>query len=353
MCRAQMGMGSGLVVSLLSLEKGIRDTFGASFSVILDILRTVMARVSNSSSHTNDKEIWALPSLPTHIAPARLTSILLNTLFLAVQEYLSMVDMTTSDTLMRVFARSAEPVWGMVGRWLGNGMPVREGYGYGYGGSALGVGVGGEGALDEEFFVEDNGIGIVDPDFWAEGFGLRDGIDEDDGDETTIPVFLAHVARDVLGSGKATGLLRALGATDADIHIHKFTTQSFSDLLALHTALPNPGQNTDDAHTVSASVSLSTDTLSRVVYDELQPHCEATSALLASVLVDDCGLWRHLGAIEDLYLMRRGDAMSHFTDVLFAKVRFFFPVYCLFISPTLMDCIYRWTANSHGATSTF
>jgi gamma-tubulin complex component 5 len=222
----------------------------------------------------------------------------------------------------------------------------------------LGGGVGGEGAVDEEFFVEDNGVGIVDPDFWAEGFGLRDGIGEGDGDgedgeETAIPVFLAHVARDVLGSGKATGLLRALGATDADIHVHQFTTQSFSDLLALHTARPNPGRNTDDTHRVSPSVSLSTDTLSRVVYDELQPHCEATSALLASVLVDDCGLWRHLGAIEDLYLMRRGDAMSHFTDVLFAKVRFLFSVYCPFTSLTLMDRVYRWTANNHGATSTF
>jgi gamma-tubulin complex component 5 len=90
-------------------------------------------------------------------------------------------------------------------------------------------------------------------------------------------------------------------------------------LLALYTALPSAE---GDTHT--NTVSLSTDTLSRVVYDELQPHCEATGALLTSVLVDDCGLWRHLAAIEDLYLMRRGDAMSHFTDVLFAKVRGFF-----------------------------
>jgi gamma-tubulin complex component 5 len=194
-------------------------------------------------------------------------------------------------------------------------MPVREGWGYA-------VGYGEEvGGLDEEFFVEDNGVGLLDPDFWAEGYALRDGTCEEgeDGEgtgEKTIPVFLAHVAKDVLGSGKATGLLRALGVSDTDTH--SFTTRPFSDLLALYTALPNAE---GDSHT--NTVSLSTDTLSRVVYDELQPHCEATGALLTSVLVDDCGLWRHLAAIEDLYLMRRGDAMSHFTDVLFAKVRGF------------------------------
>jgi gamma-tubulin complex component 5 len=252
----------------LSLEKGVRDRFGVAFDVILGVLR---GRVFTANER--------LPS----------AALLLDCLLHAVQEHLSMVDIT-SDALMRVFARTAEPVWGMVGRWLEFGMPVREF-----------TGVGGEGErLDEEFFVEDNEIGILDPDFWAEGYVLRE-----DGEGTEmIPVFLAHVARDVLGSGKATGLLRALGAVD---HGRVYAVnRSFGDLLALHTT--------------TTSMSLSTDTLSRVVYDELLPHCEATGMLLAGVLVDDCDLWRHLSAMEDLYLMRRGDTMSHFTDVLFAKV---------------------------------
>jgi gamma-tubulin complex component 5 len=37
-------------------------------------------------------------------------------------------------------------------------------------------------------------------------------------------------------------------------------------------------------------------------------------------LVDECELPRHLSSVEDLFLMRKGDAMSNFTDVLFAKV---------------------------------
>jgi gamma-tubulin complex component 5 len=37
-----------------------------------------------------------------------------------------MVDMITSDTLMRVLTKTAELVWSMVGRWLEHGMPVRD-----------------------------------------------------------------------------------------------------------------------------------------------------------------------------------------------------------------------------------
>jgi hypothetical protein len=92
------------------------------------------------------------------------------------------------------------------------------------------------------------------------------------GKKMTIPAFLAHVTRDFLRYGKATGLLRALGATDTDFYSHNL----FDDLLVLHTARPNlnpnnAGRNTDDTHIVSASASLSIDTLLRVTYDELQP----------------------------------------------------------------------------------
>jgi gamma-tubulin complex component 5 len=271
--------------------------------------------------------------------PAAITALLLDTLLQAVQEYLSMVDMITSDTLMRVFAKTAEPVWSMVGQWLDHGMPVRD--------SSARYG---DISLDEEFFIEDNEVMLLDPDFWADGYDLRDGTGVEAGEEhddgpKTIPVFLAHVAKDVLGSGKATGLLRALGIppTADKNHGRLLMNQSFSDLLALHTTLPtHTGQKT--------SVSLSTDTLSRLVYDELLPHCQATGALLVTVLVDDCDLWRHLSAIEDLYLMRRGDSMSHFTDLLFAKVRFSSRIAQLFV--LLINSCSRWIVNNPGVTST-
>ena len=65
----------------------------------------------------------------------------------------------------------------------------------------------------------------------------------------------------------------------------------------------------------------SSESLSQVVYDELLPYAEQAHEALTRVLIDDCDLWAHLNAIEDLYLMRRGDAMSHFVDILFTRVR--------------------------------
>ena len=216
-----------------------------------------------------------------------------------------MSDLITADALMRVFVKSAEPVWGMVSKWLQEGMPVREGTGLSITG----------GGLEEEFFIEDNEIGLLDPDFWADGYELREGAaiavkDDESNRPKTIPVFLAHVAVEVLSSGKATGLLRALGIPPTVSSTRPLIHQSFSDLLMTHTNFSDKTIRT----------SLSTDALIGVVYDELTPFCRATGVLLTSVLVEDCDLWKHLGAIEDLYLMRRGDAMSHFIDILFAKV---------------------------------
>lgn len=286
-CKAQAGIGGGLPVTLLNLEKSIRDEFASSFSVFASILPPLPTAQSRTSS------------------PASRTSCLLDTLFTQVQEHISMFDLVTADALMRVFARSAEPVWGMVSKWLKEGMPVREGTGQNIAG----------GGLEEEFFIEDNEIGLLDPDFWTNGYELREVAvgDDESGNSNrpkTIPVFLAHVAADVLSSGKATGLLRALGIPPTVDGTRPPIHHSFSDLLITHT-------NSSDK---TKETSLSTDTLIGIVYDELAPYCRATGVLLTNVLVGDCDLWKHLGAIEDLYLMRRGDALSHFTDILFAKV---------------------------------
>lgn len=306
-CCAQGGVGPALTVSLLSLEKDIKDTFTASFSVVLDVLQKVMGQASGTPSSHSLLPLWRIP-------PAAVTTLLLDTLLQAVQEHLSMIDMKTANTLMRVFAMTAEPVWSMVGRWLEHGMPIHD--------SATTSMLGRRGdTLDDEFFIEDNEIMFLDPDFWSDGYILREGTAEvesvteacGENEPKTVPVFLAHVAGAVLSSGKATGLLRALGVPPVP-HTHG-PHRSFGDLLALHTT-----HNSDRHQQDTTAVSLSADTLSRVVYDELLPRCRTTETLLTTVLADDCDLWRHLSAIENLYLMRRGDTMSHFTDVLFAKV---------------------------------
>ncbi|KAJ7172098.1 Spc98 family-domain-containing protein [Mycena filopes] len=301
--------GTKLIVSLLSTQKALQDAFENGLDVLADIVRAI-------SSYEYRR--YAL--LPR--TPAALSALLLDTLLDKVQIYRERGDgRVTADMLMRVFVVSAEPVWAMVGRWLTAGMGL---------GSGMGIGQGED--LAEEFFIEGSGlavglaglglgIGLLDPEFWAEGYVLRDGVvrgdEEDDGNDRNaraIPSFLEHVAIPVLGSGKAVGLLRALGvprAVEGPASLHHW--RSFGALLA--SGAP-PGDSVT-AHQLS---SVSVDTLSQLVYEELAPHCQATGALLGRMLVDECDLLRHLSSVEDLFLMRRGDAMSNFTDLLFAKM---------------------------------
>ena len=313
MCRAYSGVDEEpLVISLLGMEKAIRDEYATSLEVLLEVIRTVFEVQSN-----NDSDSFNRGSLRR--APATLTALLLDTLFISVQQHMERRDTVTSDALMRVFVQTAEPVWGMVGKWLRDGM-----------GSGLSVGSGGNsgmaGELDDEFFIESSGVGVgmmalglLDPDFWNEGYGLREGAalmgDSVSGSVSrkAIPLFLEHIAELVLGTGKAVGLIRALGGPPSASGFNSWRT--FADLVSLET------HDLDGVKQKSAGLfSVSVDTLSHLIYDGLLPICQATGALLAKLLVDDCQLLWHMGALEGFFLMRKGDAMSHFTDILFTKV---------------------------------
>jgi len=236
--------------------------------------------------------------------------------------------------LMRIFVRTAEPIWDMMGMWLRDGMSIRTG--------SHGEKVS---DLEEEFFIESSGVGmgtmsmgISDPDFWKEGYCLRDQfvmnmetVAEDGGgrygaersvrdmDEKVlvVPVFLRHVAKPVLETGKAIGLVRALGLAQS---AKGFTNwKSFAQVIA-DDLKAGGEQHGVESGKLSSLFGVSVDSLSRVVYDYLSPVCEATGDSLVQIIVDDCELWRHINAVEDLYLMRRGDALGHFIDLLFTKV---------------------------------
>lgn len=263
---------TGVVVSLLGTEKAFRDRFEDSFQVILDVVVQVIGHAppglessSDSASSSGEREHDSASNpftsetdsswvhLPTR-SPSSTTALLLDTLFSAVQQRLERGDNVTAEALMRVFVRSAEPVWGMVGRWIAVGFDVSSSSSNSLPGSTIG-GSTGKG-LEEEFFIESNGLGaemgvlgLLDPDFWREGYSLREstnsfprdvsrdnaslgesglGLDSknnDDDDSTpagkfnsnnsSIPTFLRHVAGTVLESGKATGLLKVLGMDPA------------------------------------------------------------------------------------------------------------------------------------------
>ena len=348
MCRAYSGVDEEpLVISLLSTEKAIRDEFETSLEVLLEVVRTVFeVQFSDDFASFFDRGSIRRP-------PATLTALLLDTLFIGVQQHMERRDTVTSDALMHVFVQTAEPVWSMVGIWLRDGM-----------GSGLSVGSGSSGMageLDDEFFIESSGVGVgmmalglLDPEFWNEGYVLREGVTPM-GDSVSgfaprgkaIPFFLEHVAELVLSTGKAVGLIRALGGPSSANGFKNWS--SFADLVSSET------HDSDGVEQKSAGLfSVSIDTLSRLIYDGLLPHCQVTGALLVRLLVDDCQLLWHMEAIEGFFLMRKGDAMSHFTDLLFTKVSIILLfTWSRFHLLSKMDNIQQFWADFHFLNTLF
>lgn len=313
---ADNGTSLGLIVSLLNTEKAVRDRFGPAFGVLLEVVRTVIPELSNLAQ-ADDRR--TAPQWMRARSPSVVVAALMDILFARAQEHIERgeeADTFAGGVLMRVFVHAAEPVWSMIGDWLRDGMGV-----------GIGTGNQDDPKLDDEFFIESSGLGLgmmgsglLDPDFWKEGYTLREGVEfassETIGQEKrtrAIPMFLEHVAEPVLGAGKAIGLLRVLGILPPTDGQDQWA--SFGSLVS--------SSNSDSERYGEKLFSVSVDTLSRLIYDELTPRCETAGALLANVLVEECSLWNHLKAIEDLYFMRRGDAMSHFTDLVFAKVTLF------------------------------
>ncbi|TFK25989.1 hypothetical protein FA15DRAFT_693484 [Coprinopsis marcescibilis] len=317
MFRAGLGLlEEPLVVSLLNTEKSIQAEFDNSFEVLLEIVRDVFGY----GAATEDSG----PPRFSHRrlrSPASLATCFLDTLFSRLQEHTERNATVTGGTLLRVFIHSSEPIWTMIGKWLRNGMNVTPG---GFGQSSVSE-------LEEEFFIEHSGVGIgmanmdlLDPDFWKDGYSLRE-LDDDatffsGRKQSVVPRFLQHVAGLALGTGKAIGLVRALGLTPS---AHGFATwPSFADLVNSHSSFtPGEGGGVKEVKLDPVELfSVSVDSLSKIIYDQLHGPCEETGAFLVKLLVEDCELWKYVNAIEDLFLMRKGDALSHFLDVIFTKM---------------------------------
>jgi gamma-tubulin complex component 5 len=276
----------------------MRDSFSRSFDALLEVLRKVM----NKASRSQDKnmEVWMLLDLPTRFSPFIMSTLLLDTLLTVADNSSENGDTETSEALMHVFAASAEPVWTMIGLWLKHGMPTQDPT-LRHGNSLT--------TLDDEFFIQDNGLSILDPDFWTEGFTMRSANPEALSFESR-PLLLDLMANHILRAGKAVGLLRML---DISLVNDAMYEHAWMADWPTFTALLQRRQG-------AALVETSKEHLARFVHDIIVPRCQAPQKLLAQMTTSECDLWLHLTAIEGLFFMTKCDAISCFSDSLFAKV---------------------------------
>lgn len=296
-CRASAGMGDPLVVSFLRLDKDVRDMFTGTFDVLLNLLHHVVAYICQSHDRL-DLAVWNMVNMPTRIPPSVVSSLLLDLLLQATEEQAAMGNAQTSLSLSVVFARTVEPMWEMVGKWLIDGMPIRTPWDFADAQT-----------LDEEFFIEDNELQIMDPDFWSDGYVLRKPatLEGHQKSQSAIPIFLERAVDQILSGGKAVGLLRTMGTHLSAEHASELSTLlRWSSFAALVEA--------------NSMISRDCQSLSRLISDEISAYCSAVGMRLSRVLIENCDLPWHVAAIHGLFLMTRGDDITNFTDILFAKV---------------------------------
>jgi gamma-tubulin complex component 5 len=307
-CLAYNGTSSpdGSMVSLLSLEKELKDSFASTFHVVLNVVAAILAKASRNVGPLKNNDLANLASLPMRVSMSFLTGLLLDSLLDAMQHQSLIGNTHASETLMRIFVCSAKPIWDMTRSWLEHGPPQRFEYSS-YASQGMSAS-----DLDPEFFIEDNDLPVLDPDFWNDGLVLR-SLSEDSSaqiSKSVVPAFLQSAALHILSAGKSVGLLRALGSYESDFQWDRPWFSNWSDF----ADLAKPSSSLESS-TVDAAV------LPLLVADHLIPRCRVAQAAATKVLVNDCGLWEHLNCIEDVYFMARGDAMSRFADVIFARVR--------------------------------
>ncbi|EIW76310.1 hypothetical protein CONPUDRAFT_92988 [Coniophora puteana RWD-64-598 SS2] len=304
--RATSGLGDPLVISLLSLEKSIRDDFSSLFDVLFSILRRILHLASpRSEPHA----VWILADLRSRTPPSVITATILDALLDAVQKQAGMGEHATAQKLLDIFGTTVGPLWAMVGGWLKDGMSTRELWS-----------TGNPRNLDEEFFIEDQELPLLDPDFWSDSYISRTEPEVADNGEFVAPIpgiFRNSVER-ILNAGKAVGLLRALvyqpAAAEQEGDGDGDGMQQLSVLLAWRRF-----DEILETFTVGTGGSFDLEMLSYLVRDDIVGYCDASDVRLTRVLTEDCDLFKHMHALQGLYLMVEDDVVG-FLDVLFSKM---------------------------------
>lgn len=237
---------------------------------------------------------------------------LLNALHTIISSrHASRPDDRISQKLVRLFIRSAEPVWSMVGDWLQKGMPCPRALLD----PASATSEEDERVLDPEFWLlRDWDVSWADEDFWEAGYVVRgenagreypDEWDDQPAEQDRgggWPAWLdAPGVKDaIIEAGKARGLLKGLKG------VREIATEWPTLAQVLSAAFDQ--------------VSSSEVDMADVLDAELRPICVSATSALRRALDEDCFLVEHLDAIEGLMYVRNAPLMDEWSDWLLQQV---------------------------------
>lgn len=319
--------GEDRVASLLSLSDAV-----AKRSQITASLCHVVSRVDDLRANN--------PRTPHAI----IATCVLDTLQHAAHHALSTVNTYLGHALLDIFLKAAVPLWRLVGRWMTEGRldQMRSSVATSQPHIRLSD-------VSDMFVMKNEDVEMEDPDFYEEGFKL---LTEGDSNVLCCPEFMQCIAADVLAAGKAINLLRVLGAFEVEEASAMWP--DFSELTnsalkrqdrgilteweastlqdepdsetALRNALfgraPHAKQHNrfDSGAEDGGPLESMTEVIALSIREFCCPRSASLQAQLRDLIVEKCGLRRHLEAVEGVYLMRRGWTVGQFTTILFDRV---------------------------------
>ncbi|KAI9447935.1 hypothetical protein H4582DRAFT_2124148 [Lactarius indigo] len=275
-----------LYVSLLNLEKTMRDSFSHTFDALLEVLRKVMGRATRSQNKI--LEVWMLLDLPVRFSP--FTSFYPPSGHTAHRCEQQLLEWRNGD----VESLNAG-FYCIDGAHMVNGRPVVETWD-----AYTGPSIKARSRYPSLLWTMSFSFRLLACRYSIRIFGLRASqyarwIQR----HTRLSphlYFLDLVGNHVLRAGKAVGLLRLLDLPLSDDAEAKPTWMT--DWPTFTTLLQE--------YNTGALVKTSREHLSRYVHDSILPHCQTPQKRLAQMVASECDLWLHLAAIEELVLHEEG-----------------------------------------------
>ncbi|CAG8629893.1 11660_t:CDS:2 [Acaulospora colombiana] len=315
------------------MKEKMTSALGIVQEILLDVVRREINKDDATHHRTDVSKVGflrarAFTSIPPHIVAKRL----LDSLVLSIKTQLAIGELATASKLSEIFIHAAAPVWNGIGEWLKDGMTIGIGENMDLDDSQ-------ERSQNNELFIEKRDIEFVDPNFWEQGYTLRgegeedrEGGDDANGGSLLIPNIFLDLSKDILGAGKAVGLLRGLGidpfSEETEPSLHTWQWEGFERVFSSAATASSSSSITPPVATEydpltpdeTYSMRLTIESMQTIMEDRVMRWCQAAHSALNRLLFEECSLQEHLFSLENMCFMRRGDAMTTFCDNIFMKL---------------------------------